>query len=220
MFIGHFALGFAAKRVAPKPSLGTLLMAAQLIDLLWPVFVILGVESVAIDPGNTAVTPLDFTHYPWTHSLAGVLFWSVLFGGVYYAVRRAAKPALVLGGLVLSHWVLDLISHRPDLPLLPGDGIKVGLGLWQSIIGTVVIEGALFAVGVFLYARATRPRNRAGRLALVGLVTFLVIAYVASIFGPPPPSAEAVAYSGLAMWLLVAWGYWIDRNRMSVERPR
>ena len=213
MFIGHFGVGFAAKKADPKVSLGTLFMASQFIDLLWPLFLLLGLEKVEIDPGNTAFTPLDFIYYPFTHSFLGVLIWAVLFGVVFYAIRKNGKGALLLGGLVLSHWFLDLITHRPDLPLLPWIDFKAGFGLWNSIVLTLFVESLIFVVGVFLYMKVTRAKNRAGSLGLWGLLIFLAIVYVMNVFGPPPVAAGPIAIVGLAQWLLVVWAYWVDRNR-------
>jgi membrane-bound metal-dependent hydrolase YbcI (DUF457 family) len=214
MFIGHFALAFAAKRVAPKASLGTLFAASQLLDLIWPPLVLLGVEEVRIDPGNTAVTPLDFAHYPWSHSLDMAIFWGALFGAGYFVIRRDGVVAAWLGLLVVSHWVLDWIVHRPDLPLWP-HGPKVGLQLWNSLAGTLTVEGGLFALGVWAYGAGTVPRDRTGVVALWSLVGFLAVIYLGNLFGPPPPSATAVAASGLAIWLLVAWAAWADRHRLA-----
>src|SRR6186997_681775 len=128
MFIGHFGVAFAAKRPAPRVSLGTLFLAAQFIDLLWPVLLLLGVERVRIAPGITRVTPLDFEHYPISHSLLAVLGWAVLVGGAHFLLRRERRAALIVAALVLSHWVLDLLMHRPDLPLAPGATVLVGFG--------------------------------------------------------------------------------------------
>jgi hypothetical protein len=213
MFIGHFGAGFAGKRVDPKVSLGTLFMGSQFIDLLWPLFLLLGLERVEVDPGNTAFTPLDFVYYPFSHSFLGVLFWALLFGGVFYGIRRNARGALLLGGLVMSHWLLDLLTHRPDLPLLPWAGPMVGLGLWNSVILTLLVEGLIFGGGVFLYVRVTRAKNRKGSLGLWGLILFLVVVYLMNVLGPPPEAAEPIAIIGLLQWLLVAWAYWVDRNR-------
>jgi len=214
MFIGHFGLGFAAKKVAPKPSLGTLLFASQFIDLLWPVFLILGWETVRIDVGNTVVTPLDFENYPISHSLFAVIIWAAVFSGVYYAIRKDIKSILWLGLLVISHWVLDLITHRPDLPLMPtSDSVKLGMELWSSLAATIVLEGLIFSAGVYLYVRTTRTRDKIGIFAFWGLVAFLVIIYINNLFGPPPPSVEPIGYVGLAQWILIVWGYWIDRHR-------
>ena len=214
MFLGHFAIGFAAKRYAPRASLGTLFLAAQFIDLLWPLLVLAGIERVRIAPGITVVTPLDFEHYPWSHSLLMVLVWGVLFAAVYFLIRRDRRASLVLGLAVVSHWVLDWLTHRPDLPLAPG-AERVGLGLWNSFAGTVIVELGLFALGVYLYVRATRARDRIGSWALWSLVAFLAAIYAGNLFGAPPPDVMAIAWVGQAQWLLVAWGYWIDRHRVA-----
>ena len=182
--------------------------------MVWPVFLLAGIEQVRIDPGNTAVTPLDFVHYPWTHSLAAALGWSVLFG--LACVRAGRRAALILGLLVFSHWVLDFVTHRPDLPLWPGSETMAGLGLWNSVPATIAIEGALFAIGVWIYARSAPSRDRIGTLAFWGLVVFLVVLYFANIFGPPPPSVTAIAIAGIAgAALFTAWSWWADRHRGS-----
>ncbi len=212
MFIGHFGLAMAAKKVAPKPSLGTLVVAAQLVDGVWPVLVLLGWERVEIQPGITAVTPLDFVYYPYTHSLIAGGVWAALLAGGYYALRRDRTGAAWLAALVLSHWVLDFVSHRPDLPLWPG-GPKVGLGLWDSLPATLVVEFALLGVGAWLYVTATRPRDHIGTFAFAALVAVLAAIYAAAVFGPPPPSVQALAMSGLLGWLFIVWAYWIDRHR-------
>jgi hypothetical protein len=213
MFIGHFGVGFGAKKVDPLPSLGTLFLASQFIDLIWPFFLLLGIERVEIDPGISAFTPLDFTYYPFSHSLLGVLFWGVLFGVIYFLIRKNKKSAVLLGFLVLSHWILDFITHIPDLPLFPGVEAKVGLGLWNSVLLTIIIEGLIYVSGFVLYIKAAPAKNKTGSVALWGLFIFLIIIYVMNITSPPPPSAEAIGYVGLSQWLIVAWGYWIDRNR-------
>jgi hypothetical protein len=218
LFIGHFGVGFAAKKVIPKTSLGTLLLASQFIDLLWPFLLIFGIETVAIDPGNTAFTPLDFIYYPFSHSLLGVLIWALLFGAVYYLIKRDLKSSLVLGILVLSHWILDFVTHRPDLPLFFGtDSLHVGLGLWNSIIATVIIESIIFIAGVYFYFAVTKAKNKVGAYSLWSLLIFFIIIYLSNLFGPPPESAEAVGYVSLAQWLLIAWAYWIDKNRSVTE---
>jgi hypothetical protein len=207
VFIGHFALGFAAKRAAPKTSLALLFVAAQLADLLWPALLAVGLEQVRIDPGNTAFTPLDFVSYPYSHSLALLAAWAVLLALV---VRSAP---LVVALLVVSHWLLDWMTHRPDMPLYP-DGPRYGLGLWNSIPATVAIELAMFAAGVWMYARSTRPRDAAGRWGFVTFVAFLLVAYATNVVGPPPPSVTAIwiaSITGAA--ILLAWSWWLDRHR-------
>ena len=213
MFIGHFAVGFASKKVAPKASLAALIAAPLLLDLLWPIFLIAGLESVRIDPGNTVVTPLDLHDYPYTHSLLMSLVWSAVFGALYWAKTRYTRGAVVVAAGVFSHWVLDFVTHRPDMPLYPGSTTYVGMGLWNSRLATLVIEVALFIAGVAIYARATRPRNRRGAIALWTLVGFLFLFYFMNLFGPPPPSVEAIKYGGLTGWLFVLWAWWIERNR-------
>jgi hypothetical protein len=214
MFIGHYAVAFAARGTVSGISLGTLFVAVQLADLLWPVLVIAGIERFEIRPGITAFTPLDFVHYPYSHSLLALSVWGAAFGAAYAVARRAGwRAGLLLAALVVSHWVLDFVSHRPDMPLTIGGSERLGLGLWNSVAATVAVEGAMFAAATWWYARQTAPIDRAGRWALWGLVAFLAVVYVANFMGPPPPSVAAVAWSANALWLVVAWGYWIERHR-------
>jgi hypothetical protein len=215
MFIGHIGVAFAAKPAARAVSLGTLFVACQLADLVWPVLVVAGIERVAVTPGLTAVTPLDFLYYPFSHSLIASLLWAAAFAGGYVALRRApARVGLVVGLVAVSHWMLDAISHRPDLPLTLGaSSARIGLGLWHSVPATILVEGALFAAGLWMYVRATTPRDRTGSWALWSLVALLVVIYAANLFGPPPPDGMAAASGAFALWLLVAWAYWIDRHR-------
>lgn len=220
MFIGHFGVALAAKKIAPRTSLGTLVMAAQFVDLLWPLFLLLGVERVIIAPGTTAVTPLDFISYPFSHSLLADFGWACLFAGIYKIVKRDSRGAVCLWFVVMSHWLLDALSHQPDLPLYPGSSTYVGLGLWNSTFWTLIVEGAIFVFGVRLYARITRPRDGIGTLAFSSFIAILVLFYLINIFGPPPPSEKAIAFSALGMWLFVAWAYWIDRHRLGALPQR
>lgn len=214
MFIGHIAVALGAKKASPKTSLGTLIMSAQFIDLLWPLFLILGIEHVRIDPGNTAVTPLDFYDYPISHSLLMCLGWSVLFGLIYHVVRKNKIGAWVVGLGVFSHWILDFISHRPDLPIAPGVNIYLGLGLWYSRPATIIVEGLMFLVGIVLYVRNTRAIDRIGKYAFWTFIGFLVVVWMGNTFGPPPPDVGALGYVGLSLWLVVLWAYWIDKHRV------
>ena len=215
MFLGHFAVAMAAKRVAPRPSLGTLTLAAQLADGVWPIFVLLGWEKVAIEPGITTVVPLLFISYPYTHSLVALALWGLLVAAIYYAMRRDKAGALWLFALVISHWVLDVASHRPDVPLWP-DGPKLGLGLWNSLPATLFVELGLYAAGVALFLSASRAKDRWGSVLFWAFVLTLLAIYLGSVFGPPPPSVRALAMTGVLGWLFVAWAYWIDRHRASV----
>jgi len=219
MFIGHFGVAMAAKKVAPKPSLGTLLLAALLVDGIWPVMLLAGWERVEIVPGITAVTPLLFVSYPYTHSLVAGAFWAALLGSGYYILRRDGNGAAWIAALVLSHWVLDFASHRPDMPV-GLDGPKVGLSLWNSLPATLVVEFSLFGTGAWLYVSATRPRDRIGTYAFAAFVAALAAIYLASVFGPPPPSVEVLALSGVQGWLFIAWAYWIDRHRETLVPQR
>lgn len=213
MILGHYGAAFAAKRIAPRTSLGTMSFAAQLSDLLWPLLLLVGLERVEIVPGLMRMSPLDFVHYPISHSLLAVVAWGVLLGGIYYARTRYPRGAWVVGALVVSHWLLDLPMHRPDLPLWPGDSPMVGLGLWNSFAATLTIELALFAIGLFVYVRTTRPRDRIGSWALAGLVAFLLVIYLGGLTSPPPRDARSMQASVLGLWLFVPWSYWIDRHR-------
>jgi hypothetical protein len=216
MFIGHFAVGLSAKKVAPKISLGTLFLSALFLDLLWPIFLVLGLEHVRIVPGNTAFTPLDLYDYPFSHSLLWVIGWSLGFGLVYLMLRRYPLGAWVVGICVFSHWILDFITHRPDMPIFP-HGPYVGLGLWNSVPATIIIEGALFITGVILYSRSTVAINRTGRYSFWALIIFLTISYIDVIVGTPPPNEKILAIVGLSTWLILPWGYWIDRHRRPIS---
>jgi membrane-bound metal-dependent hydrolase YbcI (DUF457 family) len=216
MFLGHFALGFAVKKAEPSLSLGTTLVAAQLPDVIWPWLVMAGVETVAIAPGDTAVTPLRFVSYPWSHSLLMVAASGGVLAALHFASRRRPGAALWLWALTVSHWVLDFASHRPDMPLVPWSPTVVGLGLWNSVPATFFVEFLLYAVGLRLYFRATKARDGVGRYAAAALAATLAMLYLASVFGPPPPSVGAVAGSGVIGLLFVAWAGWADRHRSPV----
>ncbi len=218
MFIGHFAVGMGAKAAAPRVSLGTLFLASQFVDLLWPTLLLFGLERVKIVPGITTVTPLDFEHYPITHSLLMAMVWGLLFGLVYWIFQKNKIGAIVLGLCVASHWLLDLLVHRPDLPLIPGGATRLGIGLWNSLPATLIVEGLLFVLGIWLYLRSTTAKNRVGRFAFWGLAAFLSIIYIANLFGPPPPDVPSIAWAGHLQWLFVLWAYWVDRNRQFVSR--
>ena len=213
MFIGHFAVAFAAKRAAPRTSLAVNFVAAQFADLLWPIFLLLGWERVRIAPTGNPFLALQFTHYPWSHSLEMIVFWAVAFGVVYYVATAYARGAAVVPLLVISHWVLDLITHRPDLPVSPAGMARAGLGLWNYPAATIFVECAIFAVGVAIYARVTQPRDRFGRYGLWALVAFLLALYAASLVSPPPPSVTALGLSGLIGWPLALFPWWVDSHR-------
>ena len=218
MFIGHFGVAFAAKKAVPEMSLATLIFSAQWLDLLWPTLLLFKFETVAIDPGNTKVTPLDFTSYPWSHSLLMVVGWSLLAGIVHYIFMRNKRAAFIIALLITSHWVLDLFMHRPDLPLYPGDSPLLGFGLWNSFVITLILETVLFFAGLYLYMRVTIAKNKQGVYSLWTLVGLLYGIYLLNLFGPPPPDILSIAFAGHLQWLFVALGYWVDTNRQVAIR--
>ena len=213
MFIGHYAVGFASKRAAPRTSLGLLMAAPLFLDLIWPLFLMAGIETVYIEPGNTAFTPLAFDSYPWSHSLLMSVVWGIVLGGGYYAATRYTRGAVVLAAGVVSHWFLDAVAHRPDMPLAPGVETKVGLGLWNSVPATVVVELLMLGVGAWIYFRATRPRDRIGRWVAPGFVVFLLVLYAANAQGQAPPSVTALAWIALFVWIMPGLAWWIDAHR-------
>ena len=216
MFIGHFAVAFAAKKAAPKASLGTLVLAAAFLDVVWPLLVLAGVERFRIVPGITAINPFDFTYYPWSHSLLMTVLWALAFALVYFASSRDRAGAVWVAVVVASHWLLDFVSHVPDMPLYPGGSEKLGLGLWRSIPATFAVEGVMFAAGVVLYLQATKSRDRIGRIAWWAFVGLLLALYIPGPWASRPPSENAVAIFGIiALLIFGPWAYWIDRHRES-----
>jgi hypothetical protein len=216
MFVGHFATAYAAKRLVPGASLGTLFAAAQLPDLVWPWLLLAGVEGATIAPGDTAFTPLRFDQYPLSHSLLTVAAWGAAFGAVHFWRKRRFRDALVLAALAVGHWVLDFVSHRPDMPLWPG-GPRLGLGLWNSVPATIAVELTMFAAGLWLALSATRGRDRFGGWGFTGLAALLLLIYAANVTSPPPPNIETVGWAGvIGGFLLVALAAWTDRHREPV----
>jgi hypothetical protein len=213
VFVGHYAVGLAAKRAAPGTSLGTLFAAVALADLLWPVFLLAGWEHVTIAPSPNPFLTLVFDAYPLSHSLLTLGVWGVLWALVYQWRTGYARGAVVVALLVVSHWVLDVVVHRPDLPLYPG-GPQFGLGLWHSVGGTLVVEALLLVMGAAIYFTTTRARDAAGRYGVWALLLLLVGSYISTLFAGPPPSVRALEIGGIAFgWLFVGWAAWADRHR-------
>ena len=223
MFLGHYGVAFALKRAEPKLSLGTLFLVVQLPDLLWGIFLLLGWERVRIDPGFTAVTPLQFLEYPISHSLVGMGCWALVGAAIYYSwptrdTSRHWQAAALVGFAILSHFLLDVVVHAPDLPVWGQESRKLGLGLWNNPTATLLLELVTFAAGIAIYAgfRSRRHPVRAGRLA--GVVVVLVAVYLASFFGPPPPSVTAIAVADiLGLLLLAGFAAWADRRATPAE---
>jgi hypothetical protein len=222
MFLGHFGLALAAKKVAPNASLGTFVFAAQFADLLWPLLLLTGVEQVRIVPGLLAASPFDFTSYPISHSLIAQFGWGGILGIIYFLLKRDGGTALAVGSLVPTHWLLDFIAHRPDLPIYPGS-TKYGLGMWNSVPLTILAEYLVFVAGIAIYIGVTRAKDRTGNLSLWSLLALLSVIYLGSVFGPPPPTVRLLAESALAIWLTVPWAAWADRHRQpraDLREPR
>lgn len=220
MFLGHIAVGFASKRWAPRTSLVLLVAAPLFADLLWPLFLLFGIEHVRIDPGNTRFTPFDFYDYPWSHSLLALVFWACICAGLYAGITRYRAGTIAIWIGVVSHWVLDWVTHRSDMPLYPGSHCY-GLGLWNSVAGTMAVELGMLAVGLWLYLRTTKARDRIGRYSLLAFVLVLLVIYASNFFGGPPPSVQSVIWSALiAEPLLLLWVWWFDRHRVAKEQSQ
>ena len=213
MFVGHYALGLAAKQLAPRTSLGALIAAPILLDLLWPIFLLVGWEYVSIEPSQNPFLRLQFDAYPISHGLVAVIGWATLFASIYFGVARYLVGAITIWFGVISHWLLDYIVHRPDLPLYAGSSRLLGLGLWNRPKTTMVIELVMFAAGVLIYSRATNAKNAIGNYAFWFFALALVGVYAAVVFAPPPSSVKKLAIGTMFSWLFVVWAWWLDRNR-------
>jgi hypothetical protein len=212
MFVGHLAVAMAAKRTAPEVNLGWLMAGVTALDLIWPVFVLAGLEHVRIVPGATAFTPLVFDAYPWSHSLVMAVVWGVVLA-LLGRWRTAVPVSGLLVALVVSHWVLDFASHAPDMPLWPGaSSPKFGLGLWNSIPLTLIVEGAIWVIGIALYLRVPGRRTVGAAIALWSFIAVCTLMWASGPWGPVPPSERALGWFGLIGWLIVPWAAAADRR--------
>lgn len=222
MLVGHFAVGLAAKRIEPVVSVGTLVLASMLADLLWCIFMIAGIEHVQFKPGMGAANYFDASDIAMSHSLLMDALWAGLLAAAYFPQRRsprAAWAAWVIFGFVLSHWLLDWISHRQDMPLSPGVHRYFGLDLWGSIPAAVIIEGGFWLFAVILYSRATHSKNRTGFYAYWSVVALLTLVWYNNLAGPPPRDSRLVPITSFLFFsLVVAWAYWMNRVRLW-EKP-
>lgn len=211
MFVGHLAVALAAKRQEPRVNLGWYMAGVTALDLVWPLFVLAGVEHVSIVKGATAFTPLVFDSYPWSHSLVMACAWGVLLA----ALARWWMPRPIgwlLFVLVVSHWLLDFASHAPDMPLWPGSSPKFGLGLWNSIPSTLIVEGAMWLAGIWIFLSTTPPRRRGAQIAFWSFVIVCTVMWASGPWGPLPPSERALGYFSLIGWLTVPWAAAADRR--------
>lgn len=214
MFIGHFAVGFASKKFAPRTNMALLIAAPLFADILWPFFLLFGWERVRVDPGNTRFTPLDLAWFPWSHSLLMAVVWATVFALIYYTITGYRAGASVIWVGVVSHWVLDWITHRPDMPLYPGSA-RYGLGLWNSVSGTMIVELSMFAIGLWLYVCTTRAKDRIGRYAFLAYAAMLLLVYLGDRFSSPPGGAGDIAWAGIiAEAILLPWAWWFDHHRV------
>jgi hypothetical protein len=205
VFVGHYGVSFAAKAARRDIPLWVLFLAVQLLDVFWSIFVLVGIEKVRIVPGITRLSPLDLYYMPYTHGLLTSLGWSVLAAVLYHAWRKKDgwAPAMIVGAAVFSHWILDLLVHRPDLPIF-ADRYKVGFGLWNYPAIESTLEVLVLLAGLYLYMRSTKPVARAGRYAMVVFTIVMLAIHAASYIGPPPSEAPAeavlafVAYAAFA----------------------
>jgi hypothetical protein len=214
MFLGHYGVAFALKRAEPKLSLGTLFVAAQLADLLWGGFLLFGWEHVRIVPEATPMTPLEFIDYPISHSLLGIVIWSVVAGALYYSwptrdTTRHWQASAMVGVAVFSHFPLDVLAHVPDLTLGTKGPPFLGLGLWNYPTATLIVELLFLAAGVAIYVWRRSHRHPVRPMRLTFLVLVLLGVYFASLYGPLPPSIRAIALGDIAFVLgaggLAAW---------------
>ena len=218
MFIGHHGVAFAAKAVAPRANLGALFLATMWLDIMWPMFLLAGVEEVKVTPGITAVTPFDFVYYPYSHSLLFAILWGLLVARVMLSITQDGWVSAVCGFVVFSHWLLDLIVHRADLPIMPGADEKAGFGLWNSWSGTLTAEFVTFGGGLALYLWKTKAVDRIGTFALWALVVFLVAMYALSLVSMPPEDPKILAAGSLSLLLLVVWAGWADHHRAALVK--
>ena len=215
MFVGHLAVALVAKRAAPAVNLGWLMAGVTALDLIWPVFVLAGIEHVRIVRGATAFTPLVFDSYPWSHSLVMAVLWGLALVAVA-RWRHVRVSTWLLVALVVSHWVLDFASHAPDMPLWPGPSPRLGLGLWYSIPLTLVVEGCLWIAAIVVFLKG-RPGRRAGRAAFWSLVVICTLMWATGPWSPPPPSARALGWFALIGWIIVPWAALADRTQADRE---
>jgi len=201
MFVGHYGVSFAAKKIDASVPLWVLFVAVQLLDVAWAPCVLLGIERVRIVPGITASNPLDLYYMPYTHSLVAAVLWSAGAFVLYrVAVPRSPKAAaLLVAAAVFSHWLLDLVVHRPDLPLYD-DAVKVGLGLWNLPVLAFGLEAVLLFGGMWLYFRTGAAR----RTATAAFCLIMLAVQASVFFGPPPASDKAAAATALGGYVVFA----------------
>jgi hypothetical protein len=210
MFVGHYGVSFAVKRMTPRTSLGMLFLAVQLLDVLFAIFVLVGVEKLRIVPGFTQYNAYDLYYMPYTHGLVGALGWSAL---TWLLVRGSGgqAAALWMAAAVFSHFVLDVPMHTPDMPILGSDSPKIGLSLWQHRELALAAELVTLGAGIWFWRRAPNlTRWSRGRFVSFAMVLFALT--LATPFLPPPADATQFAWQALFGYVaLAAVAGWLDR---------
>lgn len=214
MFIGHYSAAFVAASHPKAPGLGTLFVAAQLVDVAFFAFVPLGIENMRVVPGMAAMNPMDLYDMPWTHSLIGAAGWAAAFGLVVAAVTKRVIAGVLAGLVVLSHWPIDWLVHIPDLTIA-GSPPKLGLGLWNHPAIAMPLELGVLAAGVWFYAYRTKATAK--RWLLPALIVLLLGLQSVNWFGPPPVAVDFGLWGlGLVAFALAAvTATWVARNRVA-----
>lgn len=219
MFIGHYGIALVLKKAYNGLSIGWLFIAVQLVDIVWTILVLLGVEKVAIVPGITKVNPLDFYYYPYTHSLIAFFFWSFLVFIICYFIKNKSglsrfKFGLILAFVVFSHFLLDVITHRPDIPLAGEESVKIGFGLWNHVAFSYILEAVIFIVGFWLYFKSGLLKTTKRKAAFLIFAVSLLVLNLINLLGSPPSDTNIVALSGLSLYIVIAlFGFWIDKQK-------
>jgi len=222
MFIGHYGIGLALKKVEPRLSLGLLIFGAIMLDILFGLFLLSGIEHAKIVPGATVVSPFEFYDYPLSHSALGAFMWATAGFLTYWLWptgdrMQRKRPAFILTIAIFSHFILDVISHTPDMTISGNNSPILGLSLWNSLAGTMIVELGILFIGIYLYRSATHSVSSSGKYGFALMILILMVLYIGNIFGPPPPDMKAVAVTMTAGQLaLVALAFWVDRNRITI----
>jgi hypothetical protein len=220
MFVGHYGVAFAARRMEERIPLWLFFLAVQFVDILWCIFVLLGIEKVRIVPGYTAGNPLDFYYFPYTHSLIGSLGWAGVAFVLYRLYQRyqgSPRPALILGAAVLSHWFLDLVVHARDLDIINGN-FKLGLGLWNHPLLELLLELAILFGGLVWYLKGNPDFSRRRKSAVLVFAALMGGLQVVNTYGPPPTSVRLIAIAGLALYALLTLAAFFIEPRHTATR--
>jgi hypothetical protein len=215
MFVGHYAVGFLGKKLAPKASLATFVFAAMAADILWCAFLLAGIEQVAFTSGKGAGQYFEAINISFSHGLLMDLLWAALLAAGTYLLTRYARGAVIVFLAVLSHWLLDVVSHRPDMPIGLNSGPKLGFGLWTSVPATLLVEGGFWIIALVVYATSHKFSSRAKLWGFWAGSLLLTLSWYGNITGPPPTNGRSAATSSLIFFSLsILWAYWIDKPKV------